>query len=1156
MPPETATLFLKTALAASWQGSLVMLLILALRPLLGVRVSARWRCLLWVFFLIRLLAPAFLLPERPASVQNFPLAVERPAERALMAFDAAYTHTGYFAEHRSETQKAAAVETAAKMLSRVSRFVDRWPEASRWRLGAAIWAVGAGLLAAWLLGQTLRLRWRMYQEKGVVDAPIAVIWFACCEHFSLLHRPRLLLVERIDSPALVGFIRPSLLFPRKWSETFSPEDWEHVFMHELAHYRRGDHWKRIFQQAALCVHWFNPLVWVGFYFLRADRELAADELALKHLADVRAIAYGNTVIKFLSKGSGKEPANFMNASLQMKQRLRRIVAVTRRPKMTGSIVGFALVLIVAVVVLGRGPVVEDVPHIAGTQTTGDLVSAAAKNDLATVRKLLDAGVNVNMVTDGRTALAAAAEADGMEIVRLLVERKANVNLKTDGGDAPVNIALKEGWLDCADYLAAHGATCDPDFLAAAKGDAASLNPLLTSGAAPFAKLELLSDIAAANGRAATYIALYDAIRLLPGYSGWHPSDGAPVTAIARGHREVVEAMIQRGSGLNKAGWVRLAGPASQVPGMREWLQSEGFKVGAYTAGEQLIDAVEHEDLVEIRRLVRSGVDVNYRAIAAQDDWTPLTRAAEGGYAKAVKVLLEIGSSANITRCKGTDFSPLCLAKTPEIADMLLAAGADINATLYGGDVHIINHCVMYGPQEMVRWFIDHGVDPAKAKASEATLLFEARNPEIARLLIQHGVNVNAKDGRGATALHKLCNWVEKPAPLARVLLENGADPNARDNDGATPLMGARDGATVDVLVQFGADLKATTKSGAGVMQQISRKADASRLEALIRHGVPFDAKTDGQFLLLMATRFDQIDVMKFLLDRGVDPNARVIVNREQNLIVTPLVESIGAGAHAHYAAAKLLIEYGAKPSKAERGQWSEMDIALANRRPEIARLFWEHGFRGISELAYAISQGSPADETQKFLDKRVPADPPEDKHVSPLALAAQLGSLDSAKLLLHAKANVNGIDAECSPVYAAAVEGQDEMVEYLLKEGAHAGFAGLMQAALNSNPGRDQREKVHFEKTVQLLINAGCLNGITEDQAAKVLRAAIFTANPGGNPAVLKMLLAAGLDPKSRTKEGHSVMQTVTDASRAPNGRPMKQFIALLEASEKNWTPK
>src|SRR5271156_1555841 len=83
--PGTVPL-LKAILAASWQGSLVIALILLVRPLFGFRVAARWRYFLWTLVLLRLLVPALLLPPSPATRRNIPV-VDRPLEEASLAFD-------------------------------------------------------------------------------------------------------------------------------------------------------------------------------------------------------------------------------------------------------------------------------------------------------------------------------------------------------------------------------------------------------------------------------------------------------------------------------------------------------------------------------------------------------------------------------------------------------------------------------------------------------------------------------------------------------------------------------------------------------------------------------------------------------------------------------------------------------------------------------------------------------------------------------------------------------------------------------------------------------------------------------------------------------------------------------------------------------------
>ena len=90
-------LLFQSALEASWQGSLAMLLILAVRPLLGARLPAGLRSLLWTLAVLRLLLPAFVLPASPASLQNF-AGGEQAVQRVRLIWG---TPTKAFAEQRA-----------------------------------------------------------------------------------------------------------------------------------------------------------------------------------------------------------------------------------------------------------------------------------------------------------------------------------------------------------------------------------------------------------------------------------------------------------------------------------------------------------------------------------------------------------------------------------------------------------------------------------------------------------------------------------------------------------------------------------------------------------------------------------------------------------------------------------------------------------------------------------------------------------------------------------------------------------------------------------------------------------------------------------------------------------------------------------------------
>ena len=56
-------------------------------------------------------------------------------------------------------------------------------------------------------------------------------------------------------------------------------------LHEQTHIRRFDHVFRIIGYLTLCIHWFNPLVWIAFFVSGKDMEMSCDEAVIRKLGD-------------------------------------------------------------------------------------------------------------------------------------------------------------------------------------------------------------------------------------------------------------------------------------------------------------------------------------------------------------------------------------------------------------------------------------------------------------------------------------------------------------------------------------------------------------------------------------------------------------------------------------------------------------------------------------------------------------------------------------------------------------------------------------------------------------------------------------------------------------------------------------------------------
>ena len=98
---------------------------------------------------------------------------------------------------------------------------------------------------------------------------------------AVLLRDNIYLADGIGSPFVMGFIRPKIYLPSVLSE----QEQGYIILHEQHHIRRGDHLIKALAFIALCIHWFNPLVWVAFVLSSKDMEMSCDEAVVKKLGE-------------------------------------------------------------------------------------------------------------------------------------------------------------------------------------------------------------------------------------------------------------------------------------------------------------------------------------------------------------------------------------------------------------------------------------------------------------------------------------------------------------------------------------------------------------------------------------------------------------------------------------------------------------------------------------------------------------------------------------------------------------------------------------------------------------------------------------------------------------------------------------------------------
>jgi bla regulator protein BlaR1 len=133
----------------------------------------------------------------------------------------------------------------------------------------------------------------------------------------------------LGAPMLVGAWHSKIVVPTDFEVRYSPEEREFIVAHERAHASRHDVGVNAIASLALCVCWFNPLMYLGLAWLRMDQELACDALVLAQRGDARR-RYANALLKAqLASESARSPP--IGCHWQSVHPLEERISMLKRP---------------------------------------------------------------------------------------------------------------------------------------------------------------------------------------------------------------------------------------------------------------------------------------------------------------------------------------------------------------------------------------------------------------------------------------------------------------------------------------------------------------------------------------------------------------------------------------------------------------------------------------------------------------------------------------------------------------------------------------------------------------------------------------------------------------------------------------------------------
>jgi ankyrin repeat protein len=448
--------------------------------------------------------------------------------------------------------------------------------------------------------------------------------------------------------------------------------------------------------------------------------------------------------------------------------------------------------------------------IGGWAATNDsvrLVEAARDGNRQLLQELLRQHADVNTTeADGMTALHWVVRADDSDAAKGLISAGANVNAANRYGVTPLMLAATNGSAKTIDLLLKAGANPNAALpsgetilmTASRTGDAASVKLLLAHGADPNAKSESMGETAL-------------------------------MWAAAENHAAVVDALIHGDAHINARSEVLTLTPFNWVT---TGMVSTSLPRGGWTP---LMFAARQGAMDAARVLAGSAADLN---ATDPDGATALVFAVINAHFDLAAMLLEKGADPNVT--DETGMAALYAAvdmhtlggdqsrPAPKLVDqidavkliqLLLAHGANPNTQLkkpilgrnhsrgdasLGAGTTVLMRAVKTNDVTVTKLLLNAGADPFLTQKDHTNVLMiaaaggavaggyavafngtEADTNEIIKLCLERGVDVNAFNVNGQTALH---HAAERGADqVVKFLAENGAKLDSKDRQSRMPI---------------------------------------------------------------------------------------------------------------------------------------------------------------------------------------------------------------------------------------------------------------------------------------------------------------------------------------------------------------------------------